>query len=81
MIVMLMIFLGVYLSGAFRLYRAIQENVIGVQLRLVQPNIEQTLKWNPQKRMDIVSKLIGLSKKDNQAITHVIWPETAVPYL
>lgn len=81
MIVMLMIFLGVYLSGAFRLYQAIQENVIGIQLRLVQPNIEQTLKWNPQKRMDIVSKLIGLSKKDNQAITHVIWPETAVPYL
>ncbi len=78
---MLLVSVCIYWGGSLRLYQAVQEDVIGVQLRLVQPNIEQTLKWNPQKRMDIVSKLIALSKKNNGSITHVIWPETAVPYL
>ncbi len=68
-------------GGMIRLYQAIPEDVFGVQIRIVQPNIQQTLKWNPQRAADNMSKLIQLSREKNDNITHVIWPETAVPYL
>ena len=57
--------------------------VEGVVLRLVQPNIPQRLKWQPDLRGSHVSKLVGLSRlpaKNNLVPTHVIWPETSVPY-
>ncbi len=68
-------------DGMLRLYQAVPEDVFGVKLRLVQPNIQQTLKWNPQRAAENMSNLIRLSREKNDAITHVIWPETAVPYL
>lgn len=71
----------IYGGGWLRLYQAIPENVFGVNLRLVQPNIAQTLKWNAQKAADNMDQLIRLSHADNGNITHVIWPESAVPYL
>ncbi len=70
-----------YGLGLFRLYGASHDMVFGVQLRLVQPNIEQSLKWNPQKAEENLSKLIRLSRENNQNITHVIWPEAAVSFL
>lgn len=68
-------------GGALRLYEATPENVFGVKVRLVQPNIQQSLKWNAQRAEDNVNKLIHLSRENNKGITHVIWPESAVPYL
>lgn len=71
----------VYGCGAWRLYDATDENVWGMKLRLVQPNIPQTLKWDPQKAEEHYSKLIRLSADKNDDITHVIWPESAVSFL
>ncbi len=68
-------------GGALRLYQAKNESVFGVHLRLVQPNIAQTLKWNAEKREENISKLLRLSRENNTSITHVIWPESALPYL
>ncbi len=67
-------------GGAIRLYQHISENVIGVHLRIVQPNIPQTLKWNVQKAEENIDTLIRLSANHNDNITHVIWPESAIPY-
>lgn len=67
--------------GAVRLYTTKIDNVWGVRLRLVQPNIAQTLKWNPTQYEDNFLKLIRLSRQNNQNITHVIWPESAVPFV
>lgn len=67
--------------GAWRLYDAPRTEVWGTRLRLVQPNIPQTLKWNPMEAEASFSKLLRLSKKDNKDITHVIWPESAVSFL
>jgi len=72
---------ALYGLGALRLYNSEPQDVWGIKLRLVQPNIPQTLKWNPQKARENVSKLIHLSKDNNSDITHVIWPESAVPFL
>lgn len=70
-----------YLGGLWRLYDSVSEEVWGVRLRLVQPDIPQTLKWDPVAADENYSRLIRLSRTDNEHITHVIWPESAVPFL
>lgn len=53
-----------------------------VQLRLVQPSIPQTLKWADGLRQQHLQEHVALSLKPaDKPITHVIWPETAIPYL
>lgn len=69
------------LLGIWRLYDASNDKVWGVKLRLVQPNIAQTLKWNPDESERNFSKILKLSRQNNDTITHVIWPETAVSFL
>jgi apolipoprotein N-acyltransferase len=55
--------------------------VNGVKLRLVQANILQPHKWDPKLQFEGVQKNIALTKSSGlESITHVIWPETAVPY-
>ncbi|TWB20586.1 apolipoprotein N-acyltransferase [Nitrospirillum bahiense] len=59
--------------------------VPGVMLRLVQPNIAQTDKWNADAELDHVRLLLALSRQPQPPgqppITTLVWPETAVPYL
>ncbi|WP_404326015.1 hypothetical protein [Aerophototrophica crusticola] len=53
----------------------------GATLRLVQPGIEQELKWDPQARMDNFQKHLDMSRAPGwDQVTAVIWPETAVPF-
>ncbi len=70
-----------YGAGFFRLYEAIPQNVWGITIRMVQPNIPQSLKWNPEHAQTALSTLINLSREKNDAVTHVIWPESAIPFL
>ena len=52
----------------------------GVTLRLVQPDAEQKVKWNP----DVARMLFDRQLAFSAVLPHpdlVIWPETAVPYL
>ena len=71
-----------YFYGMHRLSIASTETVERVRLRLVQPNITQTLKWAPGLAEAHLTKLMAMSMADykGQRITHVIWPETAVPF-
>lgn len=74
--------LGVALAGMLRLDWAGHDTVDGVRLRLVQPNIEQSLKWKSDLRASHLRKLIAMSRGEaDPPPTHVIWAETAVPYL
>jgi apolipoprotein N-acyltransferase len=53
-----------------------------VNLRLVQPSIEQTLKWQDELRQQHLQQHVALSLQvTDKPLTHVIWPETAIPYL
>jgi len=70
--------------GAARLADATPAEVPDIRLRLVQPNIPQDLKWAEGERERILGRLLALSAApapDGVAPTHVIWPESAVPYL
>jgi apolipoprotein N-acyltransferase len=74
----------VWAGGGMRLANAPSENVEGVILRLVQPNIDQRIKWHPQHRRSHVVRQLEMSaaaRKTGPAPTHIIWAETAVPYL
>ncbi len=59
-----------------------------VRIRLVQPSIPQREKWMADKQPEFVEKQLSLSLRDPDGkhdglvgITHVIWPEAAMPFL
>ena len=69
------------------------ETVDGVMLRLVQPNIDQALKWLPELRRGHIENQMRLSsgpganpggepgaEAASRPVSHVIWAETAVPF-
>lgn len=49
-------------------------------VRLVQPNAEQSLKWEAALAQEFLDRLLMLTAKDGPADL-TIWPETAVPYM
>ncbi len=74
--------------GAMQLAAPAPPDLNGVRMRLVQPSVLQHEKWRPEHQRRIFFDHISLS---NQApdgtfvglsgITHVIWPEAAMPFL
>jgi apolipoprotein N-acyltransferase len=56
--------------------------VADIRLRIVQPNITQKLKWVPALKDRHLANYLELSsQKASQPPTHIIWPETAVPFI
>jgi apolipoprotein N-acyltransferase len=75
-------------AGQIRLAAAPQSFVPGVKIRIVQPSVPQREKWRPENQRAIFLDHMQLSaanpagETDNLArITHVIWPEAAMPFL
>ncbi len=78
------VLVGLWAHGAARLTVPLPPDLPGVRLRLVQPDVPQSLKWAPEERARILADLVALSRApvDGRGTpTHVVWPETAVPYL
>jgi len=74
----------VWAGGEWRLAGAGNDTVPGVRLRLVQPNIPQKQKWKQELRRGHVLKQLEMSNRpapSGWSPTHVIWPETAVPFV
>lgn len=75
---------GAYFYGEKRLEYAPIESLDyqkDVMLRLVQGNIDQDFKWAPKLAYDHLKIHMDLSKSPNwENITHIIWPETSVPF-
>lgn len=68
--------------GAFRLGANETEYVEGVTLRLMQPNLPQDAKFRPENGPKILRHYLALSEGAGLAgITHLIWPESAFPYV
>ncbi len=76
---------GVYrLSGAAPTGEAVIANA---RIRIVQPNIDQAVKWSPDKRQEALDKLTTLSDRRTDpetlgamSFSEIIWPETALPF-
>ncbi|SNX70110.1 apolipoprotein N-acyltransferase [Cereibacter ovatus] len=69
-------------AAAFGAWRLAQPDPAapGVTLRLVQPNAEQKLKWDPDMAAAHFARLLALTR-DGPRPDLTIWPETSVPYL
>jgi apolipoprotein N-acyltransferase len=71
----------IWAGGTLRLNDASEEVVPNVRLRLVQPNINQRLKWQQDQRQKNLFEQARMSAaSEGQAPTHVIWAETAATY-
>ena len=69
-----------WLGGAWRLERSPTVFVDDISLRLVQPSVPQAEKWRPENRRRIFDQYLSLTTGPGfETVTHVIWPETAVP--
>lgn len=75
-------------AGAWRLQTAPIADVAGIKLRIVQPNITQDETWREDNARAIFDRLQALSAQPSPetpdgiaGLTHVIWPESAVPFL
>ena len=74
--------------GELRLKGATDAMMPGIAIRIVQPNLPQEQKWRDDNARQILDDLEQMSalptpeRPDGIAgITHVIWPESAVPFL
>lgn len=74
--------------GALRLAAGRTEYAPGVKLRLMQPNLPQDAKFRPQNGPAILERYLTLSNRDAgperrgaAEMTHIIWPESAFPYI
>ncbi len=87
-ILVLLILTGsAFFYGEYRLTRmaqlAAQEEATPLKIRMVQPNIDQSLKLNPGARDEIITRTMQAAYNSNPfspAPQAIIWPETAVPY-
>ncbi len=73
-----------WLGGELRLAAAPPlggETVEGVTLRLVQPSIEQTIKWQNDLRSRHIADMMAMTRRNGAGqFTHAIWSETAITY-
>ncbi|WP_136685088.1 apolipoprotein N-acyltransferase [Falsirhodobacter xinxiangensis] len=65
--------------GFWRLDQA-EPAPMDVTVRLVQPNADQHLKWDPQQAQIFFDRAMALTAEPGSPDL-VIWPETSVPYL
>lgn len=79
---------AIWLIGIQRLADGPQPMLPGIAIRLVQPDISQEEKWREDNARSIFEQLKTLSSQPSPdhpdgigSITHVIWPESAVPFL
>jgi apolipoprotein N-acyltransferase len=73
--------------GRVRLAGAVSDTVPGVKIRVVQPSVPQREKWRRENQARFFQDHLDLSIRDaagtvdNLAgITHVVWPEAAMPF-
>ena len=72
---------ALWLGGTLRLSEAAVAEFEGVRLRLVQANIDQHHKWRDDRRRAQLERYLQLSSNAGaDSVSHIIWPETAIPY-
>ena len=71
-----------FVYGSMRLNKADIQYVEGVKLRIVHANIPQKDKFDGSKYVENVNTYLRLSRSPGfEDVTHIIWPEGAVPGL
>lgn len=83
--IILTLYLTVALGWLWGTIRLDNPDVVTSQslaIRLVQPNIPQSLKWDPAQKEENFKGLLSLTARPSHLpLKAIIWPETAVPFL
>lgn len=73
--------------GSIRLSRTPTTFVDGVRLRIMQPNLQQDVKFNYSAKQEVMRRYLALSDRATGPqstgvgdATHLIWPESAFPF-
>ena len=67
--------------GYWRETQPLDQREDQLQVKLVQGNVEQALKWNPEQRQATVDKYLQLSRQNGAVAPElIIWPEAATPF-
>ena len=79
---------GLFAYGVWRIPAQPSPMVAGVKLRIMQPNLSQDAKFNSRAGEAILNGYLALSDRATgpqtlglQNVTHLIWPESAFPFL
>ncbi len=87
-VIALLVVAGLVGFGLWRVPAGPAPLVAGVKLRLMQPNLPQDAKFNARNGEAILNQYLALSDRATspatpgvQAVTHLIWPESAFPFL
>jgi apolipoprotein N-acyltransferase len=73
---------GIYGFGHYRLSHAEAGDLTNINLRIVQANIAQEIKWDRNLRYDNLMQYVKLSQVPAiHSDYHIIWPESAIPFL
>lgn len=74
--------------GALRLHRTPTRLVSHVHLRIMQPNLQQGVRFNYAARKQVMDRYIALSSRSTGSnaggvhnVTHLIWPESPFPFI
>ncbi|MEL7047799.1 MAG: apolipoprotein N-acyltransferase [Pseudomonadota bacterium] len=80
--------IAIYAYGVWRLAQPTPDMLPNVKIRVVQPSTLQREKWLAEKQGEIFRTHLSLSKTnssgerdDLEGISHVVWPEAAMPFL
>ena len=72
---------ALWLGGALRLADAPAVMVPNVKLRLVQPDIAESDKWDPTRVRENLVEMMRLSLGPGYAqVSDLVWPEAAIPF-
>ncbi len=75
------IILGAWIWGKSRLSHPDEINAPSLAIRIVQPNISQTFKWDPVRQAGNLKTLLEMTANPSSLpLKAVIWPETAVSF-
>jgi len=73
--------------GALRLARTPMQLVDGVHLRIMQPNLQQDIRFNYAAKQEVMNRYVALSNRATgpqsqglRDVTHLIWPESPFPF-
>jgi len=71
---------AIYSYGNYHIYKSNFEHLTMPKVAIIQPNIEQTVKWDRKLAQAHLKKLVDLSIKYKNEADYIIWPESAIPY-
>ena len=67
--------------GYWRDAQPLDQRDVELRVALVQGNVDQAIKWNPEQRQATVDKYLRLSSQNGAVAPElIIWPEAATPF-